>query len=133
MQLKDIYELLNYFLKDGFSIDILSQVTGVSNELIERCIKHDNISNEETVILGKVVSFLGMLYMVDVDDRSYLKESISALEQFYHISQNAIASYCGMSSTELEKFLENPETYPNGYKILVKLMHLRTVLLQRME
>lgn len=133
MQLKDIYELLNYFLKDGFSIDNLSQVTGVSKDLIERCIKHDNISNEEIVILGKVVSFLGMLYMVDVDDSSYLKESLSALEQFYHIPKNAIASYCGISSTELEKFLENPETHPNGYKISVKLMHLRTVLLQRMD
>mgnify|MGYP003301903303 CR=1 FL=1 len=133
MQLKDINELLECFITDGFSIDNLCQMTGVSSELIRRFINHDNITHEETIVLGKVVSFLGLLYMVDVEDNSYLKESVSALMQFFHIPNNAISNYLGISSTEFECFLENPKEHPDGYKILIKLMHLKTVLLQGIE
>ncbi len=133
MQVKDINELLERFFADGFSVDNLHQITGVSDELIRRSIEHDNITHEEAVILGKVMSFLGLLYMVDVEDDSYLKETVSALEQYFHIPKYVISNYLGISPEEFECFLENPKDYPNGYKILIKLMHFKTVLLQRIE
>lgn len=133
MQLKDIYELLELFFKDGFTVDNLCQITGVSSDLICRCINHESITHDETVSLGKVLSFLGMLYMVDTAENSYLKESVSALEHFYHISRDVIANYLGLSRIEFECFLENPKDYPDGYNLLIKLMHFKAVLLQRME
>ena len=57
MQQKDIYDLMNLFFADGFTIENLCEITDVSSELIERCINRDNITHEEALTLGKVVTF----------------------------------------------------------------------------
>ena len=80
MQHKDIYDLMNLFFADGFTIENLCEITGVSSELIGRCVNRNNITHEEALTLGKVVTFLSLLYMVDTEEGAYLKESISALE-----------------------------------------------------
>ena len=133
MQHKDIYDLMNLFFADGFTIENLCEITGVSRELIGRCIDRDNISLEETVTLGKVVTFLGFMYMVDTEDSAYLKESISTLEHTYNISHDAIANYLGVSSMKLDSLLDNPIDCLDKYKILLKIMHFKTVVLQRIE
>ena len=133
MQQKDIYDLMNLFFADGFTIENLCEITDVSSELIERCINRDNITHEEALTLGKVVTFLSLLYMVDTEEGAYLKESISALEHIYNIPHNAIANYLGVSSMELDCLLDNPNDYPDKHKLLLKIMHFKTVVLQRIE
>ena len=133
MQSRDIYELLKRFFADGFTIENLCKITGISSELISRCIDGGNITQEETQILGRVVAFLGLLYMVNTKENSYLKESVSSLECFYQIPHEAIANYLDISNIELDAFLENPKDYPNGHDILLRLMHFKAVLLQKVE
>ena len=133
MQHKDIYDLMNLFFADGFTIENLSEITSVSSELIERCINRNNLTHEEVLTLGKVVTFLSLLYMVDTEEGAYLKESISALEYTYNIPHNAIANYLGVSSMELDDLLGNPKDYPEKHKLLLKLMHFKAVVMQRIE
>ena len=133
MQHKDIYDLMNLFFTDGFTIENLCKITSVSSELIERCINRNNITHEEALTLGKVITFLSLLYMVDTEEGAYLKESISALEYTYNIPHNAIANYFGVSSMELDCLLDNPNDYPDKHKLLLKIMHFKTVVLQRIE
>lgn len=133
MQHKDIYDLMNLFFTDGFTIENLCKITSVSSELIERCINRNNLTHEEVLTLGKVVTFLSLLYMVDTEEGAYLKESISALEYTYNIPHNAIANYFGVSSMELDCLLDNPNDYPDKHKLLLKIMHFKTVVLQRIE
>ncbi len=134
MQAKDIYSLLEQFLNDGFTTVNLSQITGVPSDLIDKCCQKKELLHEETLELGsKVLSFLSLLYMVDTEDNMYLKDSVSALECFYHLSREAIANYMGMNLSEFECFLDDPQTYPDGHKLSIKLMHFKTVLLQRVN
>ena len=133
MQHKDIYDLMNLFFADGFTIENLCEITGVSCELIGRCINRNKITHEEALTLGKVVTFLSLLYMVDTEEDAYLKESISAFEHIYNIPHNAIANYLGISSMELDCLLDNPKDYPEKHKLLLKLMHFKAVVMQRIE
>lgn len=131
MQSKNIYELLEQFQSDGFSLDSLAAITNVPAALIARCANREKITHEETMLLGNVLSFLGLMYMVDTADATYLRESYSALEHFYHIPQQAVASYLGISSSEFQQFLDAPESLPNSQKLLMKFTHLKTIILQR--
>ena len=133
MQHKDIYDLMNLFFADGFTIENLCEIISVSRELIEQCINRNNLTHEEVLALGKVVTFLSLLYMVDTEECTYLKESISALEYTYNIPHNAIANYLGVSSMELDDLLDNPKDYPEKHKLLLKLMHFKAVVMQRIE
>ena len=107
-----------------------------ANRRRQESIRHEIriiITHEETLTIGKVVTFLSLLYMVDTEESAYMKESISALEHIYNIPYNAIAKYLGVSSMELDCFLDNPKDYPNKHKLLLKLMHFKAVVLQRIE
>lgn len=129
MKSQNIYELIEQFQSDGFTIDNLSSITGVSSELINRCASRDRLTHDDTIVLGKVLSFLGSLYMVDTNNALYLKDGIDALEQSYKLPRHAIASYLGLKTDEFEKFLELPENYPNSNKLLLRLMHLSKIIL----
>lgn len=73
------------------------------------------------------------MYMVDTEEGAYLKENISALEHIYNIPHNAIAKYLGISSMELDCLLDNPKDYSEKHKLLLKLMHFKAVVMQRIE
>lgn len=131
MKSKDIYELLEQFQNDGFSLDSLAVITKVPVSLITRCANRERITHEETLLLETVLSFLGLMYMVDTADVSYLRESYSALEHFYHIPQQAVANYLGITLPEFQQFLDAPESLPNGQELLIKFTHFKAIILQR--
>jgi len=131
MQSKDIYELLDAFQNDGFSLESLSAITGVPVSLIVQCANRETFTHEETLLLGKVLSFLGLMYMVDTEDPAYLRESFGAMKHFYNLPQQAVASYLGISSSEFQQFLDAPESLPDSQKLLMKFTHLKTIILQR--
>lgn len=131
MENKNINELLEQFQRDGFSLDSLALITNVPAALITRCANREKMSHEETMLIENVLSFLGLMYMVDTADASYLRESYSALEHFYHIPRQAVANYLGLTLPEFQQFLYAPESLPNSQKLLVKFCHLKTIILQR--
>ena len=131
MENKNIYELLEQFQSDGFSLDSLALITNVPAALITRCANREKMSHEETMLIGNVLSFLGLMYMVDTADASYLRESYSVLEHFYHIPRQAVANYLGLTLPEFQQFLDAPESLPNSQKLLMKFSHLKTIILQR--
>lgn len=131
MKSKDIYELLEQFQNDGFSLDSLASITNVPVALISQCARKEKLTHEETIILGDVLSFLGQMYMVDTNDAAYLHESYAALEHFYHIQPQAVANYLGITLPEFQQFLDAPESLHNGHKLLIKFTHFKTIILQR--
>lgn len=133
MNVKDIHVLMEQFFSDGFTADNLSKITGVSSKIIMRCTNAETLSQREIMDMGTVLDLLGFLYMTDTNNLHYLKDCVASLEQYFSLPHIAIANYLGLNEPELDRFLESPESYNNGYKLSMKLMHLRTVLLQRWE
>ena len=130
MQMRDIHSLLEQAFSEGFTADFLSKATGVSADLIQQCYNGETMSQDEIRSISRVLDFLAILYMTDTNDVSYLKDSVEALERHYGFSHTAIANYLGMGEGDFDIFLENPATYPDGYKLSMKVMHFRSVLLQ---
>ena len=81
--------------------------------------------------MGTVLDFLCSLYMVDTGNPGYLKDCTDVLERYFNLSHIATANYLELTEHELNSFLDNPVSYENGYKLSLKLMHLRTIFLQR--
>lgn len=133
MDAKNIYELLDKFQSDGFTLESLSCITGVPSELITRCADRDKLTHEETMALSKVLNRLGLLYMVDVECDAYLQDTVASLEHFYKLPRYAIASYLGIDLAEFEQLLAAPEKHPKGLALTTKLLHFRNILMQRME
>lgn len=133
MKSKNIYKLLEQSQNDGFTFDNLSCITGVQSELISRCANGDKLTHEETMLLGKVLNLLELLYMVDIESDAYLQDTVVALEHFYKLPRHVIARYMGLNIAEFEQFLQTPQTYPNSFFLLTKLMHFRNILMQRRD
>ena len=130
IQIRDIHSLLEQTFSEGFTTDFLSKATGVSADLILRCYNGEAMSQDEIRSISRVLDFLAMLYMTNTNDICYLKDSVEALEQHYGFSHTAIANYLGMDEGDFDIFLEHPAAYPDGYKLSMKVMHFRSVLLQ---
>ena len=133
MQMRDIRSLLEQAFSNGFSVDFINNATGVPADLIQRCYDGEAMTQGEIRSTSQVLDFLALLYMTDTTAVSYLKDSVEALEQHFGFTHTAIANYLGMRDEDFDIFMENPAAYPNGYKLSIKLMHFRSVLLRGCE
>ena len=122
---------MQQFFSDGFTAENLSKITGVSADLISRCAHGETLSHNEIMDMGIVLDSLCSLYMVDTGNPGYLKECITVLEQYFNLPHIAIANYLELTELTLNSFLNNPVSYENGYELSLKLMHLRTIFMQR--
>lgn len=132
MNVKNIYTLLEQFFSDGFTVENLSKITNVPSHTIKRCTNGETLSQSEIADMGKVLALLCSLYMVDTTDCHYLKDCVASLEQHFDLPHVAVAKHLGFTELELDRFLESPTSYINGYEVSMRIMHLRTMLLQKL-
>lgn len=101
MQDTDIWNLIERYIDNGFSLKCLSMITDVSIDVIERCYNKENLSQNEISEINAVLWFLGQLYCCDTENQMYLQNIVSALCYYFEVSKYAIARYLGISEEQL--------------------------------
>lgn len=124
MDVRNIQSLLEQYLNDGFTFECLSITTDVPIELINRCYNRDNLSQEDCHLLNAVLYTLTQLYLCDTTTKTYMGDILDVMCSLFKVSQSAVAKYLGLGDDEFKNFLVEPEKYPNGYKLSIKLLHL---------
>lgn len=56
--------------------------------------------------------------------KTYIGDISDVMSNVFKVSQSAIAKYLGLGDDEFQNFLVEPEKYPNGYNLSIKLLHL---------
>ena len=125
----DLHHLLKKAFLDGFTVEILSNVTGVPIELINR-IEQGNLTQSDVAQLNVLLYFLSQIYLVDVSDGKYLENIVQTLVSYFGLSYIIIAHYLQLTTDELNVFLLTPEEYPNSFILTLKLMHLFTTFVR---
>lgn len=124
MEVRNIQSLLEQYLNDGFTFECLSIIADVPVELINRCYNRENLSQEDGHLLNSVLYILTQLYFCDTTEKTYIGDLVDAMCSLFKVSQSAVAKYLGLGNDEFIKFLDEPEKYPNGYNLSIKLLHL---------
>ena len=119
----DLRTLLQKAFSDGFTVENLSNVTGVPINLINR-VDDKNLSQEDIKTLQLLLYFLSQIYLEDITDGKNLESVVSALVSCYGLTCNTIAHYLDLTTSELNEFLAQPDKYSNSYNISLKLMNL---------
>lgn len=135
IEIIDHRQLLNKYIEQGFSLEALSKVTGISTDALGKfstqSISAVNDLSENDLIYLHV--FLTQLYCVSPQDSEYLCSLVDGLVEYFHISRNAVANYIGLPVEELDKFLVSPEKFDDGEKYTTRIMHLFTTFARDMR
>ena len=113
----DLHYLLEKAFSDGFTIDNLSNVTGV-------------LTQEDIKQLNSLLYFLSQIYLEDVANGKNLKDIVHILVSHFGLAYDTIAHYLELKTSELDEFLSKPEKYRNTYNLSLKLMNLFTAFVR---
>lgn len=130
MEIRDIHSLLEQYLSEGFTIESLTQATGVSSELISKINTNQQLTLAECKALNIVLYFLIQLYGCNTQDISYLKDIVVTINDYFLIPSETIANYLKLTTKQFQEFIDNPEYYKNGYYLTIRLLHLFTTLVR---
>lgn len=125
----DLHYLLEKAFSDGFTIDNLSNVTGVSIDLINR-VDDKKLTQEDIKQLNSLLYFLSQIYLEDVANGKNLKDIVHILVSHFDLAYDTIAHYLELKTSELDEFLSKPEKYRNTYNLSLKLMNLFTAFVR---
>ena len=125
----DLHYLLEKAFSDGFTIDNLSNVTGVSIDLINR-VDDKKLTQEDIKQLNSLLYFLSQIYLEDVANGKNLKDIVHILVSHFGLAYDTIAHYLELKTSELDEFLSKPEKYRNTYNLSLKLMNLFTAFVK---
>jgi hypothetical protein len=126
----DIHDLLERCIEDGFSVDSISKATDIPAELINRCRNNEKLTMEDIHTLTYLLVFLMQLYAVDPNDDAYLQMLVEVMNRYFEIPTNTIAKYLNLEESAFNIFLAQPKSFPDGYAISNKLIHLFTQLIR---
>ena len=118
-------DLLERAFSDGFTVENLSNATGVPVDLINR-VNGKSLSQEDIKGLQILLYFLSQIYLEAVKDGKNLKNIVLVLVSHFGLAYDTIARYLDLTLDELNEFLEQPAIYNNTYNISLKLMNLFT-------
>lgn len=126
--IREIGDLIQNFLEDGFTLECLSKATDTPIEWLEECIS-DKPPKEikELRKLRCVFSFLVIMcdnksYSLEIS--SFLKDLLDSSSEIYKIPKDAVGNYLGMSKEQFASFLKNPEEYPNGFQKAIEMQRM---------
>ena len=106
----NIFNLLDQYIRTGFSLDTLANVTQVPVDTLNQIIEIKGLSGiEKTEKIEYLVIFLTQLFGVSPQDDYYLIEQINSLTRYFDVSVKAIASYLGISEEKLLDILEKED------------------------
>ena len=125
----DLHYLLEKAFSDGFTIDNLSNVTGVSIDLINR-VDDKKLTQEDIKQLNSLLYYLSQIYLEDVANGKNLKDIVHILVSHFGLAYDTIAHYLELKTSELDEFLSKPEKYRNTYNLSLKLMNLFTAFVR---
>lgn len=111
MVVKDIQNLLDKFLADGFTMDCLCKATNVSPDLINKAYAKENLDMDEIMALNPVLYFLTQLYLCDTNAKAYLEDISTVICEYYKMPMNAVSNYLGLDKAQYKAFLNNPERH----------------------
>lgn len=112
----DLHYLLEKAFSDGFTNDNLSNVTGVSIDLINR-VDEKKLTQEDIKQLNSLLCFLSQIYLEDVENGKNLKDIVHVLVSHFGLAYDTIAHYLELKTSELDEFLSKPEKYRNTYNL----------------
>ena len=133
MIVQSIQELLDKFFADGFSMACLCKATNVSADLINKAYAQENLDMDEIMALNPVLYFLTQLYLCDTNHKAYLEDITTTICSYYEMPIKAESNYLGLDEEQFNAFLNDPERYPNGYNLTIKLLHLFTTLVREKD
>ena len=119
----DLHCLLEKAFSDGFTIENLSNATGVANDLINH-VDDKKLTQEDIEKLNPLLYFLSQIYLEDTMNGRNLKDIVHILVSYFGLTYDTIANYLELKTSELDEFLSKPENYKNTYNLSLKLMHL---------
>lgn len=123
-------ELLEKCLSEGFTFESISKATDIPVELLVHFHTNGDVNPKDINTLNYLQVFLMQLYVVNPDDESYLKDTVWVINNNFDIPFSTIVKYLNLEENDLDIFLDNPESYPNGFSISKKLIHLFTTLIR---
>lgn len=130
MVLYNIHELLEKCFADGFTVENISKATDIPVELINRCSSNEFLTQEDTQTLNYLLLFLTLLYGVDTDSDTYLKDMVGSMNNYFGIQLCTVAKYLNLYEHDIKEFLDHPKSFNDSYNISKKLIHLFTTLIR---
>ena len=94
----DLHYLLEKAFSDGFTIDNLSNVTGVSIDLINR-VDDKKLTQEDIKQLNSLLYFLSQIYLEDVANGKNLKDIVHILVSHFGLAYDTIAHYLELKTS----------------------------------
>ena len=111
----DLWELLEKYFDDGFTLDSLNLILGTDIGDVSDC----SVEDQE-----RILEFLSFLYAQKVNQDDYLLNIVDSLDKMFHIIKESIAKYVGLSLNELDVLIKNPAEHADKLEVVFQLINL---------
>ncbi|MCR0265746.1 hypothetical protein MKC73_17795 [[Clostridium] innocuum] len=120
----DFEDFMWRYLQDGFTLECLSRACDTPVEFLQEYTPGGCSETKNRKDLPWVFNFIVTLYCNGFyeEEEHMLKEYMKSICGLYAIPERALAKYLKMEEGEFKAFLDDPESYPGGFRYALKLM-----------